>query len=100
VQDFATTTAPHKRGLRWNGAWFWHVAYILYSVEVGGVLLFLPWMQIWENNYLVFQFPELRPFISNPFLKGAVLGLGIVNIIIGIQELAHFRKASRTYVSG
>ncbi len=80
-------------------AWIWHILYILYSLEVGVFLLFLPWMGIWENNYLLYLYPKIRPVIANPFFKGAVLGLGIVNILIGMQEVANFRKNSRKYIS-
>ena len=73
--------------------WFWRLLYILYSLEVGVVLLFLPWLSLWENNYLLYRYPDLRPVVANPFLKGAVLGLGIVNIIIGLAEIVGFRRS-------
>ncbi len=72
--------------------WIWHALYILYSLEVGTFLLFLPWLGIWENNYLLYRFPRLRPVVANSFLKGAVLGLGIVNILIGIQEIVRIAR--------
>ncbi len=73
-------------------SWFWHVLYIMYCLEVGGFLLFLPWLGIWENNFLLYRYPKFRPFVANAFLKGAVLGLGLVNILIGIQEIVHFKR--------
>jgi hypothetical protein len=79
--------------------WVWHILYILYSLEVGVFLLFLPWLGIWDNNYLLYRFPTIRPIVANSFLKGAVLGLGIVNIMIGIQEVVQFRRSLRTYFS-
>jgi len=79
--------------------WIWHILYILYSLEVGVFLLFLPWLGIWENNYLLYLYPKIRPVVANSFFKGAVLGLGIVNILIGLQEIAYFRKNSRGYFS-
>ena len=78
-------TPPHH-------SWFWRVLYIIYCLEVGGFLLFLPWLRIWENNFLLYQYPRLRPIVGNPFLKGAVLGLGLVNIVIGIQEIVQFKE--------
>ncbi len=69
--------------------------YIVYSFVVGVFLLFLPWKDLWDNNYFVYRYPGLRPILGNPFLKGAVLGLGIVNIVIGCQELAILRKRFR-----
>jgi hypothetical protein len=65
--------------------------YILLSLELGVLLLCLPWMWVWENNYLLYLYPQFRPLVSNPFFKGFVLGLGIVNILIGIYEVAHFK---------
>jgi hypothetical protein len=61
--------------------------------------LFLPWLQIWDNNYLLYRYPGIRPIIANSFLKGAVLGLGIVNLLIGIQEIIDFRRNFRSYFS-
>jgi len=85
--------------LRFSAPWIWHIIYILYSLEVGILLLFLPWSVIWDNNYLLFLYPKFRAVVANPFLKGAILGLGIVNILIGIQEIAQFRKNARKYFS-
>ena len=78
-------------------AWVWRILYIVYSLEVGSFLLILPWWNIWDNNYFVYVYPQIRPVVSNPFLKGAVLGLGIVNIVIGIQEIVLlWRRPRRT----
>ena len=68
-----------------------HFLYILLSLGLGMWLLRLPWMWAWENNYLLYLYPQFRPLVSNPFFKGFVLGLGIVNILIGIYEVAHFK---------
>jgi len=76
-------------------AWVWRLLYILYSLEVGIFLMFLPWLGIWDNNYLLYRYPDVRPVMSNAFLKGGVLGLGIVNIVIGIQEIGLFRRRPR-----
>ncbi len=73
----------------------WNLLYIIYSFEVGIVLLCLPWLNIWENNYLLYLYPQIRSVVANPFFKGAVLGLGIVNILIGIQEVVHIKSASK-----
>ncbi len=79
--------------------WTWRVLYILYSLEVGVFLLFLPWLGIWENNYLIYLYPKLGLLVANPFFKGAVLGLGLVNILIGIHEIASFRTHGRDGLS-
>lgn len=68
------------------------LVHITYWLVVGSFLVLFPWLRIWEHNYLLYQFPGLRPVVVSPFLKGAVLGLGIVNLIIGFLEIAHLRK--------
>ena len=85
---------PHARLM----AWIWNILYIMYSLEVGVALLYLPWSSSWENNYLLYLHPQLRAVVSNPFFKGAVLGLGIVNILIGFHEIVQLRKLSKRFV--
>ena len=62
--------------------------FILYSFVAGIFLIFLPRFQIWEHNLVLERIPVLRPIVGNPFVKGAVLGLGIVNLLIGFLEIA------------
>jgi len=76
------------------------VLYILYSLEVGIFLLCLPWLGFWENNYLLYLYPSIRSVVSNSFFKGAVLGLGVANIIIGIHEIINFRKSRNAAFPG
>lgn len=71
--------------------WVSKVVYILFSFEFGFLLMCLPWMDIWEDNYLLYQYPQIRPIVENAFFKGFVLGLGIVNILIGIDEILHIK---------
>ncbi len=78
---------------------FWSILYIAYSLEVGSFLIMLPWLRIWDDNYIIFLYPSLRAIVSSPFLKGAVLGLGIVNLLIGLHEIVHFRKGSGDFIS-
>jgi hypothetical protein len=80
-----------------------HTIYLLlhitYWLAAGSFLMLFPWQSKWENNYLLYRYPSLRPVMSNPFLKGAVLGLGFVNLLIGFREIVLFRKNSRDFLS-
>jgi hypothetical protein len=75
------------------------VLYILFSLEAGIFLLWLPWQNMWENNYILFLFPQIRPLITSSFFKGAIMGLGIDNILMGIHQIAHFKNASKGFFS-
>ena len=74
---------------------FCNTLYIIVSLYFGIALLLLPWLSAWDNNYLLYLYPQFRPVVANSFFKGAVLGLGIVNILIGVQEIVQFRKAAK-----
>ena len=56
-------------------------------LEVGFVLVAAPWSTYWDRNYFAEALPPLRELIINPFVRGAVSGLGIVNVVAGILEL-------------
>jgi hypothetical protein len=51
-------------------------------------LIVLPWSEFWERNYFAQSWPMLRPFVNNPFVRGGVTGLGIMNLLVGLSELA------------
>jgi hypothetical protein len=68
------------------------IVYIFFSLGFGVALLSLPWFSFWENNYVLYFLPQLRPMISNPYVKGAIIGLGISDILIGIREIAKLCK--------
>ncbi|OFW21831.1 MAG: hypothetical protein A3H97_08130 [Acidobacteria bacterium RIFCSPLOWO2_02_FULL_65_29] len=57
-------------------------------VEIGLLLVVLPWSAFWERNYFVYAWPSLFPVLTNHYLRGAVSGLGVVNLLAGFAELA------------
>ena len=49
----------------------------------------LPWWPaFWEHNYFALAWPPLRTFLTNNFVRGAVSGLGVVNLSAGFADLA------------
>ena len=69
------------------------VAFILFCLEIGVFLIFVPWSALWENNFLLGYVPLLRRVILNNFFRGAVSGLGVIDVLIGLSELALFVKS-------
>jgi hypothetical protein len=63
--------------------------FVFYCFEVGIFLLVAPWYlpQIWEQNYFFFYAPELKQLFLNGYFRGAVSGLGLLNILLGIFEI-------------
>lgn len=74
-------------------------------VEAGLVLLVAPWTTFWDRNYFVDAVPQVRWLLTSNYLRGAVSGLGVINICAGIAELVAIfanrsqRIGARTLVS-
>jgi hypothetical protein len=60
---------------------------VAYFIEVGVLLVFVPWSAFWEHNYFTHLVPGLSVFMGNYFVRGAVSGLGVVNVVAGLAEL-------------
>jgi hypothetical protein len=61
---------------------------VVFFVQVGLLLLVLPWWPaLWEQNYFVYSWPGLREVMTNNFFRGAISGLGVVNLVAGFADL-------------
>jgi hypothetical protein len=67
-------------------------------VEVGFVLLVVPWSVLWDRNYFIDVVPQVRELLTSNYLRGAVSGLGVLNIGAGIAEVVELfaARARRT----
>ncbi len=63
------------------------VIYLLFCLEVGVVLLLLPWTLLWDNNFFFSLQPQHSSFWLGNHLRGAISGIGLVNLWMGITEL-------------
>ena len=61
--------------------------YIAFFFEIGVALLVVPWSAFWERNYFAEAVPLVHAFITNNFVRGAVSGLGLVNVVAGLGEI-------------
>jgi len=64
-----------------------HLLSILSSLLVGLVLLVAPWTVVWDSNWLLQPHAALRELLLNAFTRGAVSGLGLINILIALHDL-------------
>jgi hypothetical protein len=60
----------------------------VFFLEAGLLLLVLPWSPLWDRNYFAAAWPGLRAIVTNNFFRGAVTGLGFVNLYAGLADLA------------
>jgi hypothetical protein len=58
---------------------------VLLSLDVfllGVVLILIPWLGYWEHNFFLDKFPGLIPYVLHPSVRGAVTGLGALDILL------------------
>lgn len=61
---------------------------VAFFLEVGLLLVFLPWSAYWERNYFAVVLPWLRPIVTSYYVRGFVSGVGLLNLLAGFSELA------------
>jgi len=60
---------------------------VAFFIEVGLLLIVLPWSRFWERNYFIEAVPALAVALTNPFARGAITGLGVINLFAGFAEM-------------
>jgi hypothetical protein len=88
------------------------IFYIILCLEIGIVLTVLPWvphgwlgLSDWSNNYFLLLAAHkagygVQKFVASGWVRGAVSGLGILNLGMGIWEIINFRQTVRALDSG
>ena len=92
------------------------IFYIILCLEVGIVLTLLPWLHVipflptlglgdWGDNYFLLYAAQktglqgLQHAVASGWVRGAVTGLGLLNLGIAFWEIAHFRQTVRALES-
>ena len=73
-----------------------NIIYIVFCLELGIFLFFLPWSSLWGKNYFVENYPLVSYISRNYFFRGAVSGLGLADIWLAVYEIWRFRRSSQT----
>lgn len=88
------------------------IFYIILCLEIGIVLTVLPWvphgwfgLSDWGNNYFLLVASRkvgfgVQRFIASGWIRGAVSGVGILNLGMGFWELLNFRRTVRALDEG
>ena len=89
----ATPDLPPKRQYRWYDKLFALVGVIL-LFEMGVFLLLFPWTSEWGANYFSRLPFWARDVWLSPYFRGAISGLGLVDIYISFVEVFRLRRFS------
>jgi len=84
------------------------IFYIVLCLEIGIVLTLLPWvpqgtlgLSDWGNNYFLLYaarktgFYALQTVVASGWVRGAVSGIGLLNVGIAFWEIFHFKQTVR-----
>jgi hypothetical protein len=85
------------------------IFYIILCLEIGIFLTLLPWipqgtlgLSDWGNNYFLLYatrktgWYSLQSVVASGWVRGAVSGVGLLNIGIAFWEIFHFRQTVRS----
>lgn len=67
------------------------LVFVAFCIEVGLILIAVPWIpHLWYENSLLTAYPGLRAFLANDFVRGAITGVGLLDLWLGIYEAVHY----------
>lgn len=68
------------------------LAWIILCFELGVFLVVYPWMDSWDTNQIAFWRENWSGIWLSPWFRGAISGLGAVNLIIALVELYRYLR--------
>jgi len=68
--------------------------FIVLCFEAGVFLLVFPWMDAWPHNWLASQSVWMMDLFESNYFRGALSGLGAVNIYISFHEMMRLLRGS------
>ena len=90
--ELTTDTEPEvPRKKSWS-ALLAGLAWIILCFELGAFLIVYPWMEGWDRNMIASFAPGWREVWLNPWFRGAISGLGTVNMLIALTELFRYLR--------
>lgn len=76
------------RFLRWHRRLL-GLCLIIFAFELGIVLVVFPWRSNWDLNWLPLHSRFLAGIWLNSYFRGAISGLGLLNIYVALVEATH-----------
>jgi hypothetical protein len=64
----------------------WAICFALLAFEIGSFLVVFPWMDVWRLNHFPSFYPPLFDIWDDPYFRGAVSGLGVVDVLIAVRQ--------------
>ena len=90
----ATPPPGAARTRRWQNR-VWTICFAIFCLEIGAFLAVFPWLDSWRLNHFPSMFPWILGLWEDPYFRGAVSGLGLVNLIIAAAQINHLLRQDR-----
>jgi len=71
------------------------VLFVAFCLCVGLFLVIFPWTDLWESNYFSTWVPEWHQYWDNMYVRGAISGIGVVNLYISLTEMFRLRRFAK-----
>ncbi len=69
------------------------VVLALLWLALGMALILAPWLELWETNYFVYTYPALGLVLRNPYVRGAVSGLGVLDVALSLEAIRRWTSS-------
>jgi hypothetical protein len=95
-QPAATSDPP--RPAKANRFTRWHhrilaFCFVIFAFELGLFLLVFPWLRSWDLNWVPVHSPKFAAVWMSRYFRGALSGLGLLNIYIALVEFIRQLKS-------
>jgi hypothetical protein len=61
---------------------------VIFAFELGLFLLVFPWLSNWDQNWVPVHSPRFASLWMSRYFRGALSGLGLLNIYVALAEAA------------
>ena len=79
-------------GVAWSSK-ILRVLGLMIALGVGVLLLAFPWLPYWTQNFFSDWGAEWHSVWMNPYFRGAISGLGLVNVYISLSDCVRLIRA-------
>lgn len=95
--DFRIAAETESAGPPTETSYRWYhklgaLLFVILTFELGVFLVVFPWLAWWELSYFSGLSPWWEPVWDSPYFRGAVSGVGLVDIYISFLDLFRMRR--------
>ena len=67
----------------------------VFFLEIGVLLIVVPWTSFWDQNVFIESSASLQRMLNNHFVRGAVSGLGVINLGVAVLEIVSLLRNTK-----